>query len=210
MTSPTTITEQDRTPVDFWFDPLCPWAWMSSRWLLEVEKVRPIAPSFHVMSLAYLNADKDIPQEYRDMLEPAWGPVRVAIAAAHAEGDEVLLPLYTALGNRIHLEGRSIDRKLIEEALEEVGLSVSLADAVDSTEYDEALKKSHHAGMDQVGMEVGTPVIATEGVAFFGPVVTPAPKGEAAGRLWDGVVLVAATPGFYELKRTRTQGPDFS
>jgi predicted DsbA family dithiol-disulfide isomerase len=210
MTSPTTITEQDRTPVDFWFDPLCPWAWMSSRWLLEVEKVRPIAPSFHVMSLAYLNADKDIPQEYRDMLEPAWGPVRVAIAAAQAEGDEVLLPLYTALGNRIHLEGRSIDRKLIEEALEEVGLSVSLADAVDSTEYDEALKKSHHAGMDQVGMEVGTPVIATEGVAFFGPVVTPAPKGEAAGRLWDGVVLVAATPGFYELKRTRTQGPDFS
>jgi hypothetical protein len=162
------------------------------------------------MSLAYLNADKDIPQEYRDMLEPAWGPVRVAIAAAQAEGDEVLLPLYTALGNRIHLEGRSIDRKLIEEALEEVGLSVSLADAVDSTEYDEALKKSHHAGMDQVGMEVGTPVIATEGVAFFGPVVTPAPKGEAAGRLWDGVVLVAATPGFYELKRTRTQGPDFS
>ncbi len=210
QTAETATTDQDRTPVDFWFDPLCPWAWMSSRWLLEVEKVRPIAPSFHVMSLAYLNADKDIPEEYRAMMETAWGPVRVAIAAAQAEGDQVLLPLYTALGNRIHLEGRSIDRSLIVEALEEVGLPVSLADAADSTEYDEALKKSHHAGMDQVGMEVGTPVIATEGVAFFGPVVTPAPKGEDAGRLWDGVVLVAATPGFYELKRTRTQGPDFS
>jgi predicted DsbA family dithiol-disulfide isomerase len=199
-----------RTPVDFWFDPLCPWAWMTSRWLLEVEKVRPIAPSFHVMSLAYLNSEKDIPEDYRRKLDPAWGPVRVAIAAAQAEGDQVLLPLYTALGNRIHLQGRDIDRQLIVEALEEVGLPTSLADAADSTAYDEDLKKSHHAGMDQVGMEVGTPVISVEGVAFFGPVVTPAPKGEAAGRLWDGVVLVAGTPGFYELKRTREKGPDFS
>jgi len=200
----------ERTPVDFWFDPLCPWAWMSSRWLLEVEKVRAIAPSFHVMSLAYLNSDKDISEDYRTMLQPAWGPVRVAVAAAQAEGDRVLLPLYTALGNRIHLEGRDIDRGLIEEALAEVGLPTSLADAAESTEFDDDLKKSHHAGMDQVGMEVGTPVISVEGVAFFGPVVTPAPKGEAAGRLWDGVLLVAGTPGFYELKRTREKGPDFS
>jgi predicted DsbA family dithiol-disulfide isomerase len=210
QTHETTDDRTGRTPVDFWFDPLCPWAWMSSRWLLEVEKVRPIAPSFHVMSLAYLNSDKDIPDSYREMLEPAWGPVRVAIAAAQSEGDQVLLPLYTALGNRIHLEGRDIDRQLILEALEEVGLPSSLADAADSTAYDEDLKKSHHAGMDQVGMDVGTPVISVQGVAFFGPVVTPAPKGEAAGRLWDGVLLVAGTPGFYELKRTRDKGPDFS
>lgn len=200
----------ERTPVDFWFDPLCPWAWMTSRWLLEVEKVRRIAPSFHVMSLAYLNQDKDIPDSYREMLAPAWGPVRVAIAAAQAEGDDVLLPLYTAMGNRIHLEGRSIDRALIEESLAEAGLPLALADAMDSTEYDEDLKKSHHAGMDQVGEEVGTPVISVDGVAFFGPVVTPAPKGEDAGRLWDGVLLVAGTPGFYELKRSREKGPDFS
>ena len=200
----------DRTPVDFWFDPLCPWAWITSRWILEVAKVRRIAPSFHVMSLAYLNEDKDISDEYRKMLEPAWGPVRVLIAAAQTEGDEILLPLYTALGERIHLQGREIDRQLIEEALAEVGLPTALADAMDSTAYDDDLKKSHHAGMDQVGADVGTPVIAVEGTAFFGPVVTPAPKGEAAGRLWDGVLLVASTPGFYEIKRTRDKGPDFS
>jgi protein-disulfide isomerase-like protein with CxxC motif len=200
----------DRTSVDFWFDPLCPWAWMTSRWLLEVEKVRRIRPSFHVMSLAYLNENKDIPADYRKMLEPAWGPVRVAIAAAQSEGDEILLPLYNALGRRIHLEGRGIDRALIEESLQEVGLPVSLADAMDSTDYDDDLKKSHYAGMDQVGMDVGTPVISVDGVAFFGPVVTPAPKGEAAGRLWDGVLLVAGTPGFFELKRTRDQDPDFA
>jgi predicted DsbA family dithiol-disulfide isomerase len=204
------LTDTDRTPVDFWFDPLCPWAWMTSRWLLEVEQVRPIAASWHVMSLAYLNSEKDIPEDYRKKLEPAWGPVRVAIAASQLEGDRVLLPLYTALGNRIHLQGRDVDRQLIEEALEEVGLPTSLADAADTTAYDEDLKKSHHAGMDQVGMEVGTPVISTQGVAFFGPVVTPAPKGEDAGKLWDGVVAVASTPGFFELKRTRDVKPDFS
>jgi protein-disulfide isomerase-like protein with CxxC motif len=200
----------ERTPVDFWFDPICPWAWMSSRWLLEVEKVRPIKPTFHVMSLAYLNEDKDLPDDYREMLKTAWGPVRVAIAAAQAEGDDVLLPLYTALGNRFHLEGKPKDRVTVVEALEEVGLPTTLADAMDTDEYDDDLRKSHHAGMDQVGMDVGTPVISVESVAFFGPVVTPAPKGEDAGKLWDGVVLVAGTPGFYELKRSRDKGPDFS
>ena len=213
MSAETTVTipsTTERIPVDFWFDPLCPWAWMTSRWVLEAQKVRPISPSFHVMSLAYLNEDKDISEEYREMLRPAWGPVRVIIAASEAEGDDVILPLYTAMGNRIHLEGRKIDRELIAESLEEVGLPASLADAMDDASYDDAVRKSHHTGMDQVGQEVGTPVISVEGVAFFGPVVTPAPKGEAAGRLWDGVVLVAATPGFYELKRSREKGPDFS
>ena len=207
-----TVTDStERVRVDFWFDPLCPWAWLTSRWVLEVAQVRPIAPEFHVMSLAYLNQDKDgLSEDYRKFLETAWGPVRVCMAAAAEKGEDVLLPLYTALGNRIHLEQRKADRALVEEALEEVGLPASLADAMDSDDFDEALRKSHHAGMDQVGMDVGTPVISTQGVAFFGPVVTPAPKGEDAGRLWDGVLAVASTPGFYELKRTRDASPDFS
>jgi hypothetical protein len=174
-----------------------------------VQQVRPVKAHWHVMSLSYLNQDKDVPDEYRELLEKAWGPVRVCIAAAQQHGDEVLGSLYTALGRRFHNEGREKDRATVEEALEEVGLPLGLADAMDSGEYDDALRKSHHSGMDQVGMEVGTPVISVEGVAFFGPVVTPIPRGEAAGRLWDGVVLVAGTDGFYELKRSRDRDPIF-
>ncbi len=195
---------------DFWFDPLCPWAWIASRWILNAAEVRPIEVRWHIMSLAYLNSTKeDLPEEYRKLLAEAWGPVRVCIAAEQAYGPEVLLPLYTALGNRFHLEQKPKDRATIEEALTEAGLPTSLADAAETDEYDEAIKKSHHEGMDQVGYEVGTPVISFEGVAFFGPVVTPAPKGEAAGVLWDGVLAVAGTPGFFELKRSRDVPPIF-
>ncbi|MDQ1643549.1 MAG: hypothetical protein QOJ90_2900 [Actinomycetota bacterium] len=194
---------------DFWFDPICPWAWMTSRWMLEVEQVRSVEVRWHVMSLAYLNADRDLPENYRKAMDEAWGPVRVVVAAAATHGDEVTLPLYTALGTRFHLQQKPRDRATIEEALAEVGLPTDLAAAMTSTDYDEALKKSHHAGMDQVGMEVGTPVISVEGVAFFGPVVSPTPRGEAAGRLWDGVLLVAGTDGFFELKRSRTRDPIF-
>ena len=194
---------------DFWFDPLCPWAWVTSRWMLEVEKVRSIEVGWHVMSLAVLNENKEgLSEEYREGLKRAWGPVRVCMAAAQEKGDDILLPLYTSFGNLIHLEQRR-DDDLIVDALSNAGLPAELAAAATSTEFDDALRKSHDEGMAPVGTDVGTPVIHYNGLAIFGPVVTPAPKGEAAGKLWDGVVLVTGTDGFFELKRTRDRRPIF-
>ncbi|MEU6987583.1 DsbA family protein [Streptomyces sp. NPDC046324] len=208
---------ESRTTADFWFDPLCPWAWMTSRWMLEVEKVRPVDVRWKVMSLAVLNEDKldELPAEYRDMLETkAWGPVRVVIAAQQLHGDEVVGKLYTALGTRFHNNGEGPTREAIAAALADVGLPADLADYADKDTYDTELRASHKEGIDKVGQDVGTPVISVPGaegdeVAFFGPVVTPTPRGEAAARLWDGTLLVAATPGFYEIKRTRTAAPSF-
>lgn len=198
----------------FWFDPLCPWAWMTSRWMLEVEQVRSISVRWHVMSLAVLNEGRDLPPAYLELLEKAWGPVRVVIAAQESAGGDVVLPLYTAMGNRIHLEGRSDYDAICREALAEVGLPADLADVAVTTDVDDALRASHERGISLVGDDVGTPVVAFPGpdgepVAFFGPIMSPAPKGEAAGRLWDGCVLVAGTPGFFEIKRTRDVEPMF-
>ncbi|MGC5361627.1 DsbA family protein [Streptomyces sp. DT24] len=209
-------TANGRTPVDFWFDPTCPWAWMTSRWMLEVEKVRDVEVRWHVMSLAVLNEDKidELPEGYRDLLERAWAPVRVVVAAQQKHGDAVVGPLYTALGTRFHNEGQGPTREAVAAALAEVGLPADLLEYADSDTYDTELRASHQEGIDKVGQDVGTPVIAVPGadgeqIAFFGPVVTPAPKGEEAARLWDGTLLVASIPGFYEIKRTRTQGPVF-
>ncbi|PWG12689.1 disulfide bond formation protein DsbA [Streptomyces sp. V2] len=218
----------EKTPVDFWFDPLCPWAWMTSRWVLEVQKQRDIEVRWHPFSLAVLNEDKldQLPDEYRALLETqAWKPVRVVAAAWQKHGSDVLGPLYTALGTRFHNGGKGPSMGSDDEgpmlesiagALEEVGLPADLIDYAfqEDFEFDAELRASHKEGIDKVGQDVGTPIIAVPGpegkeVAFFGPVVTPAPKGEAALRLWDGTIAVASVPGFYEIKRTRTQGPIF-
>jgi hypothetical protein len=203
------------TFADMWFDPRCPWAWITSRWLLEVEKVRGLTVRFHVMSLTLLNEGRDnLPEKYKASLAKGLGPVRVCIAAEQEFGSDVLRQLYTELGTRRHLDKREFDDEMLREALAAAGLPERLAAAADVTDHDELLRASHDAGMKPVGLDVGTPTIHVPGpdgaqMAFFGPVVTPAPKGEAAGRLWDGCLLVAGTPGFYEIKRTRDAKPIF-
>ncbi|MEU2654872.1 DsbA family protein [Streptomyces sp. NPDC007325] len=208
---------ESRTTAEFFFDPLCPWAWMTSRWMVEVEKVRPVDVRWKVMSLAVLNENRldELPDEYREMLETrAWGPVRVVIAAQQLHGDEVVGKLYTALGTRFHNDGEGPTREAMAGALRDVGLPEDLVEYADKDTYDAELRASHAEGIEKVGQDVGTPVIAVPGpdgdeVAFFGPVVTPTPRGDAAARLWDGTLLVASTPGFYEIKRTRTAAPSF-
>lgn len=203
----------ERVTADMWFDPACPWAWITSRWLLEVERVRLVDVRFHVMSLGVLNEDRDIPADYRAKMPKTWGTVRICVAAEQRYGNGVLRGLYTALGERIHRRKQERGPELYRAALAEVGLPEELADAATSDAHDEALRASHAAGMEPVGDDVGTPVIHVPGadgrrIAFFGPVVTPVPRGDAAGRLWDGVLLVAGTDGFYELKRSRTRDPE--
>ena len=208
-----TADAQDREDMQFWFDPLCPWAWITSRWMLEVEKVRPVRVDWRIMSLAYLNLvqheGKGLSEEYVERMSRAWGPVRVCAAAAADAGPGILGPLYTAIGTRIHNQGRRDDPAVIPEALAEAGLPAWLADAAETAEFDDAIKKSHHEAFDEVGLDVGTPVVRIRGKALFGPVITPAPKGEAAGELWDGLVLVSKADGFFELKRSRDRKPTF-
>jgi hypothetical protein len=201
-----------------WFDPRCPWAWLTSRWLLEVEKVRPVETRFRVMSLTLLNEAKETDGEdagsYAAKRAAGLAPVRIAVAAEQKYGNDVLRPLYTALGTHRHVQKEDFGPDVFRAALADAGLPAELASAADSSEYDEALRASHDVGMALVGLDVGTPIVQLPGpdggrAAFFGPVVTPAPKGEAAGRLWDGLVLFAGVPGVYELKRTRDVKPIF-
>ncbi|MDN5763257.1 MAG: DsbA family protein [Microlunatus sp.] len=203
-------TTTDLATVDFWFDPACPWAWLTSRWMLEVEKVRPVTTVFHVMSLSILNEGRDdLDEDYKAAMEKNLAPVRVALAVEQEYGPDKLRDFYTAIGTRFHPGEADRDRETLEKALADVGLPSALADKGDTDAADDALRASHHAGMDPVGLDVGTPVIHVNGVAFFGPVVTPRPTDEAAGRLFDSVVTLASYDGFYELKRTRTVGPIF-
>lgn len=202
----TTDTASAGTPekVDFWFDPLCPFAWITSRWILEVEKVRPLETTFHVMSLSVLNEDKEVPEEYRETIERGWGPVRIAAAVHQAHGNDAVRAYYTAIGTARHNNEQEFTSETYRHALAEAGLPTELAAAADDASFDDAVRASHEEGIGRVGQEVGTPVVAIAGTAFFGPVFTEVPRGEEAGELFDAARRLAEYPKFFELKRTRT------
>lgn len=203
-------TSAPSTPVDFWFDPSCPWAWMTSRWIDEVAALRDLDVRWHQMSLAVLNEDRaELSESYQSFLPRALRYTRLLAAVTEREGQQAVKPMYDALGTRIHRAQRTDVDAVIAESLEECGLPASLAGYADTDEYDVQMRASHFDGIDRVGADVGTPVIAVGGHAFFGPVISPAPKGEEAAKLWDGVVALAAYDGFFELKRSRTRDPIF-
>lgn len=198
------------TRVDFWFDPSCPWCWLTSRWILEARKVRDFELEFHLMSLGVLNEGRELDPDYAEHIATTWGPVRVLIAVAEEHGYDKLPDLYTKIGYKFHNDGRADagDKKnAVAEALAESDLPAVLMEHWDSTPYEDALRKSHHAGMDKLGKDVGAPCIHINGKGFFGPVISRKPEGEDAGNLFDGVVAASKYPYFYELKRTRTEGP---
>ena len=198
-----------RTAVDFWFDPSCPWAWMTSRWVDEVARQRPLDITWHIMSLAVLNEDKDVSDDYRAFLPRALRYTRLVTAVGELHGADKVKPLYDALGELIHPGGSEDPDTVIPSALAAAGLPVNLARYADSDEFDSRMRESHFDGISRVGQDVGTPVIAVNGVAFFGPVISPAPRGRQALDLWDGVVAVSSYDGFFELKRSRTRDPIF-
>lgn len=205
------MSDNASTPlaVDFWFDPSCPWAWMTSRWVDEVARFRPLDVTWHVMSLAVLNEENEVDEEYRAFFPRALQYTRLVAAVRELQGQQAVKPLYDALGTRIHPGHRKDVGAVIAEALAETGLPAELAHYADSEEFDPQMRASHFDGIGRVGQDVGTPVIAVGDSAFFGPVISPAPKGEQAVALWDGVLALAGYDGFFELKRSRTREPVF-
>ncbi len=201
--------------VELFVDPVCPFAWMTSRWLLHAAEVREITPRFSVMSLSVLNEGRDLPEGYRAAMDASWGPARLAVAIDRAEGNEAFARWYAAWGERFHVGGEQDDRRAVAAAaLEAAQLPAALLDAYDPVagdEIDVALRASHDGAISRVGDDVGTPVISFgQGTAYFGPVLSPAPRGEAAGALLDALETMAGIEGFYELKRSRSGGIDFS
>lgn len=207
MTSSDLTTTEN---VDFWFDPLCPFAWITSRWMLEVEQQREVETTFHVMSLSVLNSGKDVSDDYRAMIEKGWGPVRLAIAIEQQHGQQALREFYTSIGTKHHNEKQEFSTELYEAVLSEIGLPTDLASSAEDTSLDDAVRASHDDGIGRVGEEVGTPVVAIGDTAFFGPVLTSIPKGEDAGKVFDGARLLAGYSDFFELKRSRVGELDFS
>ncbi|MCG7426328.1 DsbA family protein [Helcobacillus sp. ACRRO] len=191
--------------VDVFVDPTCPFAWLTSRWALNAAEVRDVRIRFQPMSLSVLNEGRDLDPDYMEAMRKAWGPARLQLAIDEQHGQDAFSTWYTAWGTRFHVQDQKDDyRRVAVEALEEAGLPTDLADAMDTDTNDDALRAAQKRAQDLVGDDVGTPVISFgSGTAYFGPVLSRAPRGEEAGRLLDAMATMAEINGFAELKRKR-------
>jgi hypothetical protein len=204
----------DVPTVDFWFDPVCPYSWIGSRWIPEVERQRPVRLRWHVMSLYLLNRGRNPDVSYVAYLEQVHGTARVATAVAVRHGSEALRDVYTAYGTQIFDHWRYAEadecRAAMGAALREVTLPAGLVDAFDTPAYDDALARSHAAAIAPVGDEAGTPTIHLGDTAFYGPILNSIPRGEDALRVFDGARMLCGFDDFYELKRTRERPPVYA
>ncbi|WP_371674698.1 disulfide bond formation protein DsbA [Streptomyces sp. NBC_00289] len=199
--------------VDLWCDPVCPWAWTTAQWLLEVRRYRPLALRFRVMSLVLLNEGRtDVDARYRLLARHGWGPARLCIAAEQDFGPQSLARLYPALARRFHDKPVRRGPSALRDALTEAQLPPHLVQTATSTVHDEALRVSHEQAVAAFGAQAGTPLLSLhqEGrtaTTFFGPVLDTVPLGADAVRLWDGLFALMLTSGFRELKRHRGAEP---
>ena len=171
--------------------------------------MRDIEITWNIFSLAHLNKDREMPEKYKTIFSNSWFCARVIKSVEKEFGKEKTLPLYTAISTRIHILKEVVSKELLSSSLAEIGVDQKHLVEMDNSDWDKEIIESHERGIKLVGDDVGTPIIAFNGVGFFGPVISPAPKGEEAGKLWDGIVLSASYPGFFEIKRSRTVGPIF-
>lgn len=205
------MAENTATKVDFWFDPACPWAWMTSRWIDEVDALREnVEVEWHIMSLAILNENREMDDAHRASHQRSLRSCKVAAGVIAELGNDKVKAFYDEIGTRNHPEKRAKEEGVLEEAMAAAGIDESFLTRADAGEFDAQLRASHEDGIGRVGQDVGTPILAVDGVAFFGPVISPAPKGDMALQLFDGVVAAAGYDGFFELKRSRTRGPEFN
>ncbi|QOR48314.1 DsbA family protein [Trueperella pecoris] len=194
--------------VDFWFDPSCPWTWITSRWLVEVSELRDLEVAWHPFSLYELNKGRELDEGYRAHMDEIRNFGRTAMGVALSAPDK-LADFYTALGTRVHNHREPKDDDVLADALQAVGLDATLLERAVGEEFDHELAASTRQALELVGDDVGVPIISVAGTAFFGPVMSPAPHGEDAANAWDGTLALAQATGFFELKRSRNVGPIF-
>ena len=199
--------------VEFYWDPICPWCWITSRWMEDVRRQKDIHVTWRFFSLKMFNAERDVSPDLSILHSMGLRALRIAAAVRAKHGNEGVARLYTLMGTSYHHDQEDIDEPEVAQAiLERGGFAPTLATAVEDSDWDKTIETDMARAAAKVGNDVGVPIIVLnggEGPGFFGPVISPAPTGEVAVALWEGLIAVGRTPGFFELKRTREIGPRF-